>query len=149
MIIKFLVIPRHCRWPMGSLLSKRLTRGRLGVVGNAQHAKATTRRGLRPSVQMVVSPTLLYPCGKAGPQLSRSRDHVNRQADGYTCFQYYITWILLHPFQLLLLTVDLLRAGTTRLRRQGDNVAVKAVPTYEGGAKDRLVTRGIRFLALH
>ena len=40
-----------------------MTLDRLGIVGNAQHATATTRRDARPSVSLVVARSL-YPCRK-------------------------------------------------------------------------------------
>ena len=79
------VIPPHCNWPMGyyctrtfvpgtcfyivifpavldlarSLLSRLITPGCLGVVGNAQHATATTWRDARPrSDSPIVAPSL-------------------------------------------------------------------------------------------
>ena len=45
----------------GSSTLKTMSRGRLGVVGNAQHAMATTRRDARPIVSLVVAPSLV--CG--------------------------------------------------------------------------------------
>ena len=43
-------------------------RDRLGIVGHAPHTVATTRRGMRPGVSLVVSPTL-YAWGKAAETL--------------------------------------------------------------------------------
>lgn len=51
-----------------------MDRHHLGVVGNAQHATATTWRGMRPSFPSVVSPTL-YPGSKAGLKHSRWQDY--------------------------------------------------------------------------
>ena len=56
---------------------------RLGIDGNAQHAMATARRGMRPSVVLIVSPSL-YPLRRTGPKRSESRDGVDRQTDRQT-----------------------------------------------------------------
>ena len=57
-----------------------MARDGLGVVSHAQHATATTRRGIKPSIPLVVSPTL-YPYGKTGLKRSGSRDHDDRETD--------------------------------------------------------------------
>ena len=57
---------------------KALTRGRPEVVGNGQHATATTRREARPTVPLDVAPSLSTHAARWGRNLrdARSRDRV-------------------------------------------------------------------------
>ena len=49
----------------------------LGIDGNAQHATATARRGMRPSVLLAVVAQPVYPLHRAGLKRSRSRERVD------------------------------------------------------------------------
>ena len=60
-----------------------LARDGFGILGNAQHATATARHGMRPSVPLVVS-TNVYLWRKAGLKRFGSQDRVDRQTDGQT-----------------------------------------------------------------
>ena len=51
-----------------------------GLSAMHQHATVTTGRDVRPSVALVVSPTLC-PCRDAGQKRSGSRDHDDKQAE--------------------------------------------------------------------
>ena len=72
---------QHCCWLCGSRRPRDCRQ-------NAQHTTATTRRGMRPSVLPVVSPTLstlsTHAPSKAGLKRSGWRDHDYRQADRQT-----------------------------------------------------------------
>lgn len=47
---------------------------RCGIVGNAQHATATTQHGMRPSNPLVVSPTLSTRVPETGLKIALDRD---------------------------------------------------------------------------